>query len=185
VNAVDNIKARTYVDGRCVWYEKPYLEAGTLGTKCNSQIIIPHVTQCYSDSRDPDEESIPMCTLRNFPNQIEHCIEWGRDHFSTLFTERATDLLTFLKNGEAFVKNLRTGSTTSGVKTKLQQIKDLIDIAKNGEFKNCVQVALDIFNDQFDYNIRDLVNLFPEDHIDSHGQQFWSGPKRCPSAVNF
>jgi ubiquitin-activating enzyme E1 len=79
VNAVDNIKARLYVDGRCVWYEKPLLESGTLGTKANSQMIIPHKTQCYSDSQDPPEESIPMCTLRNFPNQIEHCIEWGRD----------------------------------------------------------------------------------------------------------
>jgi ubiquitin-activating enzyme E1 len=36
VNAVDNIKARLYVDARCVWYEKPLLESGTLGTKANS-----------------------------------------------------------------------------------------------------------------------------------------------------
>ena len=36
VNAVDNIKARLYVDYRCVWYEKPLLESGTLGTKANS-----------------------------------------------------------------------------------------------------------------------------------------------------
>lgn len=68
VNAVDNIKARLYVDQRCVWYERPLLESGTLGTKANSQMIIPHQTQCYGDSQDPPEESIPMCTLRNFPN---------------------------------------------------------------------------------------------------------------------
>ena len=36
VNAVDNVKARLYVDGRCVFYQKPLLESGTLGTKCNS-----------------------------------------------------------------------------------------------------------------------------------------------------
>jgi len=36
VNAVDNIKARLYVDSRCVWYNKPLLESGTLGTKANS-----------------------------------------------------------------------------------------------------------------------------------------------------
>jgi ubiquitin-activating enzyme E1 len=36
VNAVDNIKARLYVDRQCVWYEKPLLESGTLGTKANS-----------------------------------------------------------------------------------------------------------------------------------------------------
>lgn len=44
VNAVDNIHARLYMDGRCVWYEKPLLESGTLGTKANSQMIMPHVT---------------------------------------------------------------------------------------------------------------------------------------------
>jgi len=36
VNAVDNVKARLFVDGRCVWYGKPLFESGTLGTKCNS-----------------------------------------------------------------------------------------------------------------------------------------------------
>lgn len=88
VNAVDNIKARLYVDRQCVWYNKPLLESGTLGTKANSQMIVPHKTQAYGDSQDPPEESIPMCTLRNFPNQIEHCIEWGRDQFNTLFASR-------------------------------------------------------------------------------------------------
>lgn len=79
VNAVDNIKARLYVDQKCVWYEKPLLESGTLGTKANSQMVVPHMTKCYGDSQDPPEEGIPMCTLRNFPNLIEHCIEWGRE----------------------------------------------------------------------------------------------------------
>jgi ubiquitin-activating enzyme E1 len=36
VNAVDNVKARLYVDAKCVWYEKALLESGTLGTKANS-----------------------------------------------------------------------------------------------------------------------------------------------------
>ena len=44
VNAVDNIKARLYVDGRCVFYKKALLESGTLGTKCNSQVIFPMLT---------------------------------------------------------------------------------------------------------------------------------------------
>ena len=50
VNAVDNLKARHYVDSKCVWYEKPLLESGTLGTKANQQMIIPHKTTCYRDS---------------------------------------------------------------------------------------------------------------------------------------
>ena len=33
VNALDNVKARLYVDQRCVFFSKPLLESGTLGTK--------------------------------------------------------------------------------------------------------------------------------------------------------
>jgi len=103
VNAVDNMAARLYVDRRCVWFEKPLLESGTLGTKANSQMIVPHKTQCYGESQDPPEESIPMCTLRNFPNQIEHCIEWGRDKFNALFVDTPGDLISYLENPKLFV----------------------------------------------------------------------------------
>jgi len=57
-----------------------------LGTKCHSQIIIPHHTLSYTDIVDPPEESIPLCTLKNFPYQIEHTIQWARDYFEGVFT---------------------------------------------------------------------------------------------------
>ena len=37
-NALDNVAARKYMDGRCIFYEKPLLESGTLGTKGNVQV---------------------------------------------------------------------------------------------------------------------------------------------------
>ena len=101
---MDNVEARLYIDRMCVWYEKPLLESGTLGTKANSQMVVPHVTEAYGDSRDPDEESIPLCLLRNFPNKIEHCIEWGRDQFNSLFTARVQDSIEFLRSADEFVK---------------------------------------------------------------------------------
>ncbi len=27
--------------------------------------------------------------------------------------------------------------------------------------------------------------MFPADSLDSHGQPFWSGPKRCPDPISF
>lgn len=74
VNALDNVEARTYVDRRCVFFRKPLLESGTLGTKGNTQVIYPFLTESYSSSRDPPEKSFPMCTIKSFPNQIEHTI---------------------------------------------------------------------------------------------------------------
>jgi ubiquitin-activating enzyme E1 len=37
-NALDNVEARLFVDGRCVYYGLPLLESGTLGTKGNTQV---------------------------------------------------------------------------------------------------------------------------------------------------
>jgi ubiquitin-activating enzyme E1 len=79
--ALDNVEARLYVDQRCLFYRLPMFESGTLGTKGNTQIVVPHITENYGATRDPPEKSIPVCTLKNFPNQIQHTLQWARDWF--------------------------------------------------------------------------------------------------------
>ncbi|KAM6141150.1 ubiquitin-like modifier-activating enzyme 1, partial [Erethizon dorsatum] len=74
-NALDNVDARLYMDRRCVYYHKPLLESGTQGTKGSVQVVIPFLTESYSSSSDPPEKSIPICTLRNFPNVVEHTLQ--------------------------------------------------------------------------------------------------------------
>ena len=85
VNALDNVNARLYVDSRCVYFGKPLLESGTLGTKCNTQMVVPHLTENYGASRDPPEKSAPMCTLHSFPHNIDHCLTWARSEFEGMF----------------------------------------------------------------------------------------------------
>lgn len=63
--ALDNVEARLYVDQKCVFYRLPMLESGTLGTKGNTQVIVPSLTENYGATRDPPEKSIPVCTLKN------------------------------------------------------------------------------------------------------------------------
>ena len=53
-NALDNVEARLYMDSQCVYYRKSLLESGTLGTKGNTQVVIPHVTESYGSSRHAD-----------------------------------------------------------------------------------------------------------------------------------
>jgi len=48
-----------------------------------------------------------MCTLRNFPNQIEHCIEWGRDLFNRLYFDSPNDTKSYIENSKAFIAKLR------------------------------------------------------------------------------
>uniref|UniRef100_A0A672GQP2 E1 ubiquitin-activating enzyme n=1 Tax=Salarias fasciatus TaxID=181472 RepID=A0A672GQP2_SALFA len=93
-NALDNVDARMYMDRRCVYYRKPLLESGTLGTKGNVQVVIPFLTESYSSSQDPPEKSIPICTLKNFPNAIEHTLQVsGSSSIWTTFWQPPTCLL--------------------------------------------------------------------------------------------
>jgi len=79
--ALDNVEARLYIDQKCLFYHKPMLESGTLGAKGHTQIVAPFKTENYGATRDPPEKSIPVCTLKHFPNQIDHTLQWARDWF--------------------------------------------------------------------------------------------------------
>jgi molybdopterin/thiamine biosynthesis adenylyltransferase len=46
-NALDNVKARLYIDARCVTAKTPLLESGTLGPKGHVQVILPYKTETY------------------------------------------------------------------------------------------------------------------------------------------
>nr|GEW63324.1 ubiquitin-activating enzyme E1 1-like isoform X2 [Tanacetum cinerariifolium] len=60
VNALDHVNAIFYVEQRCLYFQKPLLESGTLGAKCNTQMVIPHLTENYGASRDPPAKQAPM-----------------------------------------------------------------------------------------------------------------------------
>jgi ubiquitin-activating enzyme E1 len=38
-----------------------------------------------------------MCTLRNFPHLIEHCIEWARAQFTEIYEDPAKNINSFLE----------------------------------------------------------------------------------------
>ncbi|XP_045852887.1 ubiquitin-like modifier-activating enzyme 1, partial [Meles meles] len=110
-SALDNMDARMYVDRRCVYYRKPLLESGTLGTKGSVQVVIPFLTESYSSSQDPPEKSIPICTLKNFPNAIEHTLQWARDEFEGLFKHAAENVNQYLTDSKFVERTLRLAGT--------------------------------------------------------------------------
>ena len=59
--------------------------------------MIPFVSESYSSSSDPPEEDIPLCTLKSFPYQPEHCVAWGRNKFDQLFNSDIKMLESCLK----------------------------------------------------------------------------------------
>lgn len=182
-NALDNVDTRIYMDRRCVYYRKPLLESGTLGTKGNVQVVIPYLTESYSSSQDPPEKSIPICTLKNFPNAIEHTLQWARDEFEGLFKQSAENAVHYLKDPKFMEKTLKLpGNQPLEI---LEGVKQLLVDERPRSFADCVAWARLRFQDQYNNQIRQLLFNFPEDQTTSSGAPFWSGPKRCPHHIEF
>lgn len=180
--ALDNVEARLYVDQRCVFYRLPMLESGTLGTKGNTQVVVPHLTENYGATRDPPEKSIPVCTLKNFPNQITHTLQWARDWFEGAFKQAAEEVNAYLSTPSAqYLDSLQPN-------TKLETLKVLsqtLVAERPVTFEDCVTWARLTFENLFNNQIRQLLYNFPEDQITSSGTKFWSGSKRCPKPLTF
>ncbi|CAI5721276.1 unnamed protein product [Peronospora destructor] len=151
-NALDNVKARLYVDSKCVFYKLPLLESGTLGTKCNAQVVIPYKTQSYADGpKDAEGDGIPMCTLRNFPSLIEHCIEWSRAQFEDLFVVPSVDAKKFVDDRaacldqvkKATIENPNPKLVSAAIVQELERLRDLraaLQTAKGITFESFGQV---------------------------------------------
>jgi ubiquitin-activating enzyme E1 len=181
-NALDNVDARTYVDRRCVFFRKPLLESGTLGTKGNTQVVLPHLTESYSSSQDPPEQSFPMCTLRSFPNKIEHTIAWGRELFESYFVKPTETVNLYLNQPNYLESTLKQGGNE---KATLETIRDFLVTDRPLSFEDCIIWARLQFEKQYNNAIQQLLYNFPKDSISSSGAPFWSGPKRAPDPLKF
>jgi ubiquitin-activating enzyme E1 len=187
INAVDNIDTRKYIDNQCTFYEKPLIESGTLGTKAHIQTIIPHITIYYNDSKKIDTnplDSIPICTLHNFPAMIENCIEWGRELFNSLFTDNIIQLKNWAENKQQFYKKLETEDIFSQLEI-LNNIKNLISIMGSNNFEQCINNGIKKFTEFFDHKICKLIDEYPENHLNKDGSKFWSGSKRFPHSIKY
>ncbi|CAF3943836.1 unnamed protein product, partial [Rotaria sp. Silwood1] len=180
VNALDNVKARQYIDRRCVYYQKPLVDSGTLGTKASVQVVVPFLTESYSSTNDPPDPSVPMCTLRNFPNLIEHTIEWARDNFAGLFTIPPQQADEFMRNPKEFAERTAKNHSEYDKTEIIENVKRILGEEHPNSFTDCIKWSRNLFEQQFHNTIAQLLYNFPRDHITSKGERFWSGNKRCP-----
>ncbi|KAM0350092.1 hypothetical protein ACHAPU_003255 [Fusarium lateritium] len=182
-NALDNVEARTYVDRRCVFFQKPLLESGTLGTKGNTQVVLPHLTESYSSSQDPPEKEFPMCTIRSFPNKIDHTIAWSKEYmFEKLFVKAPQTVNLYLTQPQFIESALKQGGNQ---KETLETIRNYLTTERPRTFEDCIAWARQLFESEFSNKIQQLLYNFPKDSETSTGTPFWSGPKRAPDALKF
>jgi ubiquitin-activating enzyme E1 len=181
-NALDNVEARTYVDRRCVFFRKPLLDSGTLGTKGNTQVILPSISESYSSSQDPPEQSFPMCTLRSFPNRIEHTIAWAKDLFHSYFAGPAEIVNLYISQPNYLDNALKQHGNE---KQTLDVLREFLVTQKPMSFEDCIIWARNQFETQYNNAIQQLLYNFPKDSTTSGGVLFWSGPKRAPEPLKF
>src|SRR6185436_17576743 len=147
------------MDRRCVYFRKPLLESGTLGTKGNTQVVIPYLTESYSSSQDPPEKSIPICTLKNFPKAIEHTIQWSRDLFEGLFKIPAENVNLYLSQPNFVDSTIKQGGNAKEV---LENISNSLVADKPYSFDHCVKWARFKFEEHYNNNIQQLLFNFPK-----------------------
>jgi ubiquitin-activating enzyme E1 len=182
-NALDNVEARTYVDRRCVFFRKPLLESGTLGTKGNTQVVLPHLTESYSSSQDPPEKEFPMCTIRSFPNKIEHTIAWAKEYmFEKSFVKAPQTVNLYLTQPNFMQTTLRQGGNQ---RETLETIRNYLTTERPRTFEDCIAWARIQFETEFSNKIQQLLHNFPKDAETASGTPFWSGPKRAPDPLKF
>ena len=87
-NALDNIEARLHMDNMCIRYKKGLFDSGTQGSRGSTQVVIPYITEHYGAQEDMVvEESYPVCTVKSYPNKVEHVIHWGMEKFKNIFSD--------------------------------------------------------------------------------------------------
>jgi ubiquitin-activating enzyme E1 len=183
--AVDSIKSRKYIDNQCTKYSKHLIDTGTLGTSASCQIIIPFKTSCYNDNENIPQYSIPMCTLRNFPSKIEHCIEWGLNKFNDFFISPVEDLKKFLENKEEFFNYIEKEDTSDIIINKMKEIKKLLEIIIEDSFDKIIKNGIEVYFENYIFQIKKLIEDFPHDFTNKDGSLFWSGSKRFPNIINY
>jgi len=181
INAVDNIEARKYIADQSLIYKKILIDSGTLGTKANSQIMVPHKTIPYSPPEEKEEEEkIPVCTLADHPFNINHCITWARDNFEEYFIKIQKNVKKFLNDRDNFFIKFKKETPFSDQIEKLKEIFEYSKIAIEKNFVKCVEKGLKQYNINFKNKILDLFALYGKDK-----NKFWTGDKRFPHPISF
>ena len=192
LNALDNMEARLFIDSQCVMNNKPLIDAGTLGAKGNVQVVIPGQSESYGSSVDPPEPTIPVCTLKNFPYEISHTIQWGRDLFDGLFTRRPAQVnnqrppLSEMDLNQ-YVQMIvqKTGEDTAfEIATELHEDCISFDAKNIEEVKSAaLEWAAKLARSLFFTSIQNLLLKHPLDSVDGDGKPFWSGARRAPTPL--
>jgi ubiquitin-activating enzyme E1 len=194
LNALDNVEARLFMDEQCVRYSKALVDAGTMGSKGNVQVVVPNQSESYASSVDPPEPSIAVCTLKNFPYAIAHTIQWARDLFDGLFQRRCDRSNQIIEKTKAttiddIIVKLVSDSSEEAVQEIAVEVNEDLLALSIGEDKDLKSLAFSwaatMAVQFFLVAPRNLIKEHPLESRDEDGEAFWSGTRRPPRELSF
>jgi ubiquitin-activating enzyme E1 len=204
LNALDNVEARLFVDSQCVTHGLGLIDAGTLGPKGNVQVVIPQQSESYGSSADPPEPDIPVCTLKNFPYEISHTIQWARDLFDGYFNRRprqANDYVSEISQiedlhafGQSMIVKMGDDAAIAMAEELGEDLGPLpfvvgADVEDTDYVlavnKHSLDWAIHQAHMLFYVTMTELIQKHPLDSVDDDGVPFWSGARRAPKPMRF
>lgn len=142
----------------CLYFQKPLLESGTLGAKCNTWMVIPHLTENYGALRDPPERQTPMCTVHSFPHNIDHCLTWARSEFEGWLEKTPTEVNVYLSSLSEYISAMKK-SGDGQARDILERVLECLDKDRCDTFQDFITWA------RLRYDHLYLLSLLPFKYI--------------------
>ncbi|GAM20553.1 hypothetical protein SAMD00019534_037280, partial [Acytostelium subglobosum LB1] len=182
--APDNLSARMHIDERCVKFGIPYIDTGLRGNKGSVQVVVPHQTQPYSATKDPFEHSFPK-DMHHFPRGVEHTTNWAQDILQNQYVESPNDANEYLNDPSKIDDKSLSAFSMSSLLDRISEILLLEVIPTNIE--QCIQLARNMFEQEFTIKTQRLLHSFPKDLVTATGAPFWGHPNRidAPTPLSF
>jgi len=155
------------------------LESGTLGTKGNTQVIVPGITQHYGESKDPEPTETARCLLHSFPSNIDMCLQWARELiFEGEFVSYIESFNNYLKKSD-YIDTMEEMQ----LRKTLDNFKKILPLPKS--FDDCIVWARTQFQQYYNHDPKQLIHNYPLDKKDKNGTPFWTGTRRPPVSLDF
>ena len=142
--------------------------------------VLPYLSDTFENTYVYVPEKVDMeCTIRNYPNQTRHLLEWTKRLFEHQFFTIPKNINKFRSNPD-FIDDL---SDTEQNQAKL----DILEYVNNplNTFDDCLEYSVNLFHKKFIFDINQLLTSLPKNHLNSDDTHFWSGGKKCPSSIDY
>jgi len=177
--ALDNYEARAYIDRRCLFFQKPFIDSATTATQCTTKVIQPKLTTSWVyGSAIPTEETFLLCTVHALPTKIDHTIHYARYiALQELFVDDINNITKWLST-DGYLESLMGAQQKVVLKSLSRSLR------KENSFTDCVEWAYRYFEQEFSHKPFALLHRFPRDFLLPDGAPIWTG-MHSPTPLEF